>query len=134
MARLFGMIGNRPDLGARVLAVEAEALRARSLAGGASPLAIRTAQLVKSFGTAAAPVHALRGIVDMFSCAGNSLRARCGWIADHAAGIRQAALPRLARDDAMGPHAAPAPRARRGGGDDLAQVRRRVRTRDRTFA
>lgn len=30
MARLFGIIGNRPDLAARVLAFEAEALRARS--------------------------------------------------------------------------------------------------------
>jgi glutamine amidotransferase len=30
MARLFGIIGNRPDLAARVLAYEAEALRARS--------------------------------------------------------------------------------------------------------
>jgi glutamine amidotransferase len=30
MARLFGIIGNRPDLAARVLASEAEALRARS--------------------------------------------------------------------------------------------------------
>lgn len=30
MARLFGMIGNRPDLGPRALAVEAEPLRARS--------------------------------------------------------------------------------------------------------
>jgi predicted glutamine amidotransferase len=30
MARLFGIIGNRPDLGARVLAHEAAALRARS--------------------------------------------------------------------------------------------------------
>jgi predicted glutamine amidotransferase len=30
MARLFGMIGNRPDLAARVLASEAEALRART--------------------------------------------------------------------------------------------------------
>jgi glutamine amidotransferase len=30
MARLFGMIGNRPDLAARVLAFEAEALRART--------------------------------------------------------------------------------------------------------
>jgi glutamine amidotransferase len=30
MARLFGIIGNRPDLTARVLAFEAEALRARS--------------------------------------------------------------------------------------------------------
>jgi glutamine amidotransferase len=30
MARLFGIIGNRPDLAARVLAHEAEALRARS--------------------------------------------------------------------------------------------------------
>jgi glutamine amidotransferase len=32
MARLFGIIGNRPDLAARVLAFEAEALRARSKA------------------------------------------------------------------------------------------------------
>jgi predicted glutamine amidotransferase len=31
MARLFGIIGNRPDLTARVLAFEAEALRARSI-------------------------------------------------------------------------------------------------------
>src|ERR1700722_8504948 len=30
MARLFGIIGNRPDLAARVLACDAEALRARS--------------------------------------------------------------------------------------------------------
>src|SRR5271165_6957873 len=30
MARLFGIIGNRPDLAARVLAFETEALRARS--------------------------------------------------------------------------------------------------------
>src|SRR6202163_3985498 len=30
MARLFGIIGNRPDLAARVLASEADALRARS--------------------------------------------------------------------------------------------------------
>ena len=30
MARLFGIIGNRPDLTARVLAFESEALRARS--------------------------------------------------------------------------------------------------------
>jgi glutamine amidotransferase len=30
MARLFGIIGNRPDLAARILAFEAEALRARS--------------------------------------------------------------------------------------------------------
>ena len=30
MARLFGIIGNRPDLTARALAFEAEALRARS--------------------------------------------------------------------------------------------------------
>src|SRR5258708_25339519 len=30
MARLFGIIGNRPDLAARVLAFEVEALRARS--------------------------------------------------------------------------------------------------------
>ena len=30
MARLFGLIGNRPDLAARVLAFEADALRARS--------------------------------------------------------------------------------------------------------
>jgi glutamine amidotransferase len=30
MARLFGMIGNRPDLGSRALAFEAEPLRARS--------------------------------------------------------------------------------------------------------
>ncbi|HTQ41108.1 MAG TPA: class II glutamine amidotransferase, partial [Polyangiaceae bacterium] len=30
MARLFGIIGNRPDLAARVLASEAEALKARS--------------------------------------------------------------------------------------------------------
>jgi hypothetical protein len=30
MARLFGIIGNRPDLAARVLAFEADALRARS--------------------------------------------------------------------------------------------------------
>jgi glutamine amidotransferase len=30
MARLFGIIGNRPDLAARVLALESEALRARS--------------------------------------------------------------------------------------------------------
>jgi glutamine amidotransferase len=33
MARLFGIIGNRPDLAARVLAFEAEALRARSKGG-----------------------------------------------------------------------------------------------------
>src|SRR5579884_2072825 len=32
MARLFGIIGNRPDLAARVLAFEADALRARSKA------------------------------------------------------------------------------------------------------
>ena len=30
MARLFGIIGNRPDLAARILASEADALRARS--------------------------------------------------------------------------------------------------------
>ena len=30
MARLFGIIGNRPDLTGRVLAFEADALRARS--------------------------------------------------------------------------------------------------------
>src|ERR1700735_1661375 len=30
MARLFGLIGNRPDLAGRVLAPEAEALRVRS--------------------------------------------------------------------------------------------------------
>src|SRR5215472_3349994 len=30
MARLFGIIGNRPDLTARVLAFEADALRAKS--------------------------------------------------------------------------------------------------------
>src|ERR1700704_6544179 len=30
MARLFGIIGNRPDLAARVLTFEADALRARS--------------------------------------------------------------------------------------------------------
>lgn len=35
MARLFGMIGNRPDLGSRVLGVEAESLRAR---GRGTPL------------------------------------------------------------------------------------------------
>ena len=33
MARLFGLIGNRPDLGPRVFAVEAEALRARARGG-----------------------------------------------------------------------------------------------------
>src|ERR1700751_662968 len=33
MARLFGIIGNRPDLAARVLAFEAEALRARAKNG-----------------------------------------------------------------------------------------------------
>jgi len=33
MARLFGIIGNRPDLAARVLACEVEALRARSKGG-----------------------------------------------------------------------------------------------------
>jgi glutamine amidotransferase len=33
MARLFGIIGNRPDLTARVLASESDALRARSRAG-----------------------------------------------------------------------------------------------------
>jgi len=35
MARLFGLIGNRPDLGSRILAAEAEALRAR---GRGAPL------------------------------------------------------------------------------------------------
>ena len=30
MARLFGMIGNRPDLGARALGVDADTLRARA--------------------------------------------------------------------------------------------------------
>src|ERR1700733_12242360 len=37
MARLFGLIGNRPDLAGRVLALEAEALRVRSGQSSADP-------------------------------------------------------------------------------------------------
>src|SRR5215469_1828946 len=37
MARLFGMIGNRPDLAGRILSAESDVLRARALAAP-SPL------------------------------------------------------------------------------------------------
>lgn len=38
MARLFGMLGNRPDLGPRAFAFESEPLRARAKAGQAGPM------------------------------------------------------------------------------------------------